>query len=634
MSILSIQNVTMGFEDRVLFSGVSLMMQPGERVALVGPNGCGKTTLMRLIMGELQPEEGAVVLGRAVRLGYSQQESGSDRGAENRTVYEEALAVFEPLLRMEAELERLNDALRHAHSDDLLHRQSELHDVFVREGGLTFRARARSTLLGLGFAEAEHTMWASRLSGGQQAKLRLGRLLLSGADLLLLDEPTNHLDIKAIVWLEGFLADYPGAVLLVSHDRWFLDQTATRTAELSHGRMTVWKGGYSEARRQKELQAEQDRRHYENQMEEIQRIEGIIEQQRRFGQKRNFITIASKQKQIDRLRADVVVPEACQRGLRFQFPEVPPTGQEVLRLKGLSKSFGEKRLFSNVSTLIEKGDRVFLLGANGCGKTTLLRILRRQLRPDDGAVIPGANVKLGSYDQDVALLRSGKTVLDEIWDNHRALNQTEVRSLLGAFLFSGDVVFQRADTLSGGERARLALLKLMMSGANLLLLDEPTNHLDAASREALETALAQFGGTVIAVSHDRYFIKKLATKIYRLHPGGLEFCGNSYEEYQARAAEETKAGLKKEPDSPNKRDRINKKEAAAGERKRRAALSRCEGEIARLEEESEGLRLRLEDPAAAADYEALVELTAQLEAAQTVLEERLAEWEELQECME
>jgi len=627
MSILTIQSLSMSFEDRSLFQNLNLALEAGERLALVGANGCGKTTLLRLITGELAPESGQVVLGRHVRLGYASQESGvRDEGSGENTVYDEALRVFAPVLAMERELEQLTEELHHTHSEELLHRQAELREAFERGGGLTCRAKTRSLLLGLGFDEATQRMPCSILSGGQNVKLRLGRLLLSGADLLLLDEPTNHLDLQAMAWLEGYLADYPGAVILVSHDRWFLDRAATRTAELHHGRLTIYQGGYSAALRQKQTQAELDRRHYDNQMAEIKRIEGIIEQQKRFNQERNYVTIASKQKQIDRLKAELIAPDANLKGLRFHFPGVPETGGEVLRLRGLGMAFDDKKLFSDVTGLIEKGERVFLLGPNGCGKTTLLKILRRLLKPVEGYFAWGANVRLGYYDQALGDVSSSKTVLDEVWDSYKLMTHNEVRSALGMFLFSGEDVFKAVDTLSGGERARIALLKLLLSGANVLLLDEPTNHLDIPAREALEAALAQFGGTMLVVSHDRYFISKLATKIYALRPDGLAPCGASYEEYleQASTGELRPAAVKK--DKPVNEYQQKKLDAAEA-RRQRAELARCEAEIAWLEKEIARLHTQLSLPEVAAGYEKVLSLSAELEQYEKSLEGKYGEWE-------
>ncbi|MCL2495632.1 MAG: ABC-F family ATP-binding cassette domain-containing protein [Oscillospiraceae bacterium] len=634
MAILTLQALSMGFEDRLLFRNINLGLEAGEKLALVGANGCGKTTLLRLITGELRPESGQVVLGKHVRLGYAAQVEthGSAASDENGmtpgeiTVYEEALRVFAPVLALEKALEQLAEALHHDHSDALLHRQAELREAFERGEGLTCRAKTRSLLLGLGFDEATQAMPCSILSGGQNVKLRLGRLLLSGADLLLLDEPTNHLDLQAMAWLEEYLREYPGAVIMVSHDRWFLDKAATKTAELHHNRLTLYKGGYSAALKQKQTQAELDKRRYDNQMAEIKRIEGIIEQQRRYGQERNFVTIASKQKQIDRLKEDVVAPDAYLKELRFQFPGVPETGNEVLRLRELAMAFGEKKLFADVTGLIEKGERAFILGPNGCGKTTLLKILRRLLKPVDGYFAWGANVRLGYYDQALGSVSSSKTVLDEIWDSFKLMTHLEVRSALGMFLFSGEDVFKSVDTLSGGERARIALLKLLLSGANVLLLDEPTNHLDIPAREALEAALAQFGGTMLVVSHDRYFISKLATKIYALRPDGLFPCGASYEEYlDLSAADASK------PVAPKKDKIINeyqqKKLDAAEARRRRAALARCEAEIARLEGEIERLHVALSLPENAADYEKVLALGAELKEREQALEEKYEEWE-------
>jgi len=612
----------MGFEDRILFRNLNLGLGAGERLALIGANGCGKTTLLKLITGELEPETGQVILGKHVRLGYSQQESNEQSG---RSIFDEALAVFEPLMTIERELEHITQALQQNHSDALLHQQAELQEAYERGDGLTFRAKVKSALVGLGFPEEEHGKPAAQLSGGQQAKLRLGRLLLSGADLLLLDEPTNHLDLRALAWLEEFLRSYTGAVIMVSHDRRFLDNTATKTAELRHGRLTLYQGGYSAALQQRATQAELDRRHHDNQMAEIRRIEGIIEQQKRFNQERNYVTIASKQKQIDRLKAELVVLDGHVRELKFKFPEVMPTGNEVLRLHGLGKRFGDKVLFQNVTGLIEKSERAFLLGTNGCGKTTLLRILRRELNAEEGYFTFGAGVRTGYYDQSLSDIRSSKTILDEVWDAFRTLTQTEVRSMLGLFLFPGEDVFKQVDVLSGGERARIALLKLLLSGANVLLLDEPTNHLDIPSREALEAALMQFEGTIIAVSHDRHFISKLATKRYILLEDGLQE-SNDYETMFAKAEKSiTKRSTPQAQKPPNEYQQ--KKLDAMQARKRKAALACCEQEIERLESEIAGLHEQLTQHAA--NYEKVLALSEELKAKEAELETQMETWEDL-----
>ena len=426
-------------------------------------------------------------------------------------------------------------------STELIEEMLFLTEQFERRGGLTCRSRARATLIGLGFPQERHDLRCDQLSGGQRSKLSLGKLLLSEPDLILLDEPTNHLDIDSVEWLENFLRDYKGAALIISHDRYFLDRVTTRTLEIDHRKITAYQGGYSAYLKQKERDRVIAQRHYDNTMEEVRRIEKIIEQQKQWNRERNIRTAESKQKSIDRLLDGLEKPEAEEKTLHFHFETAVETGSDVLICQDLTKGFGGKPLFSGVDLLLKKGDRAFLLGPNGCGKTTLLRVLIGQYAPDRGLRKLGENVRVGYFDQSLEGLHDEKTVLDEVWDAYRRLSQTEVRSALAAFLFRGDEVFAQIGDLSGGEKARVALLKLMLGGYNLLLLDEPTNHLDITSREALEQALLDYNGTMLIVSHDRYFINKIATRILRLNPDGAEPFGNDYDDY-LRRMEERKAG--------------------------------------------------------------------------------------------
>ena len=631
MSVLSVQNVEMYFSDRLLFKNVSFELGERETAGLVGANGTGKTTLFRLITGELEPSGGQIVKSRGVTVGYMEQHvfSGSQR-----SVYDEMLSVFDRLMNMEKELERLNRQIEKGgeNLDELINLQNSLSEEFQRCDGLVYKSKTRAALLGLGFGEDEFNMSCSKLSGGQRSKLSLGKLLLSGADLLLLDEPTNHLDISSVEWLESFLSEYRGSVLIISHDRYFLDKVTTKTFDISSKTLRVWKGSYSVYQKQKAEKAEYEKRLYENRMDEIKRIEGIIEQQRQFGRQRNFITIASKEKMLEKKRGELVVPEQAAAEVHFNFKPVAESGNEVLIIKELSKSFGSKKLFSGVDIQLNKGDRAFLLGPNGCGKTTLLKIIKNELRADNGTVRLGANVKMGYFDQTLFGLHNDKTALDEIWDIHRSMETTEVRSALAAFLFRGEDVYKKVGELSGGEKARLALLKLVLSGANFLLLDEPTNHLDINSREALETALQGYNGTILAVSHDRYFINKLCTRVLHLTRGGVaEYTGN-YDSY----AEKLAAGVsvRKPENQVRPNDYRLRKERESEKRRLEGKIRRCEEKIEAADGEVEAVNALLSTPEIAADYEKVLQYTEKLEALRAEQENLMTEWTALQEKAE
>ncbi len=627
MVALNVCNLSMGFGEKTLFSNVSFLLDHRDRVGLIGANGTGKTTLFKIITGELEPVGGGVSKARDMTVGYMEQHACQD---SRRTVYEELLTVFDPLIKIEEELERIADAIHMAAGEELdrlISRQNLLNERFERLDGLTYAARTRSTLLGLGFAESDFSLPCGVLSGGQRSKLSLGKLLLSGADIILLDEPTNHLDISSVEWLEGFISDYKGAVIIISHDRYFLDKVTTKTFELSNGRLTVWQGNYSASVKQREEKREIDRRHYDNQMAEIKRIEGIIEQQRRFGRERNFITAESKRKMLERKQAELVEPEAQGAALKFKFTPSAVSGNEVLAVRNLSKSFENKPLFRNASMLIKKSDRAFIIGPNGCGKTTLLKILVRKLAADSGSFLMGANVIVGYFDQTLENVNSEKTVLDEIWDEHRNMNQTQVRSALAAFLFRGDEVFKSVSSLSGGERARVALLKLMLSGANFLILDEPTNHLDINSREALERALADFDGTILAVSHDRYFINALSTRVFYISPEGLKQYDGNYDDYVEKFSQSTS----KNEAAPVKVNEYKLMKERAGEQRRlKGKIKRCEEEIERIEQEIAEKNEQLSSPETASDYSAVLALTQEISELDLRQEQLMADWEELQ----
>ena len=510
MPVLSVHNLSKSFVEQKLFENVSFDIEKGDKVGFIGANGVGKTTLFRIIDGETSPDEGNVFKSGDITIGYMQQHACTH---PERSVYDELISVFDYLIEMESDIAGMNAVVAESATPENIEKQTALIENFESLGGLTYKSRTRSALIGFGFEEKQFDMPTGKLSGGQRSKLSLLKLLLSRSDFLLLDEPTNHLDINSVNWLESFIKGFKGSMLIISHDRYFLDKVTNKTIELEHQSIMMYRGNYTEFKKKKQAYEDSLRNKYENDLKEIKRIEGIVEQQKRWGRERNFITAASKQKQADKIKAQLVAPEKELETVNMRLEPKLESGNDVLMVTDLSKSFGDKSLFKNVSFHIRKGEKVFILGDNGCGKTTLFNILMGKLSFDSGFYEYGAQVDIGYFDQMQSNLDLNKSALDEIWDTFPDMTETRVRTYLGSFLFKGDEVFKPLNQMSGGERARVSLLKLMLNGSNLLLLDEPTNHLDASSREQLEQTLSDYEGTMLIISHDRYFINKLADRV-------------------------------------------------------------------------------------------------------------------------
>lgn len=631
MAVLSVHNLEMSFSERVLFSQVSFDIEASDKVGFIGVNGVGKTTLFKILCGKMEQTGGDFFTSKNLKIGYMEQHACSN--SEN-TVYNELLSVFPHLIKMEEEIDRLNLDLEMGRSDEkTIVRQTELMEQFTAMDGLVYKSRTASALTGLGFKQEDFNMPVKKLSGGQRSKLSLAKLLLSGSDIILLDEPTNHLDINSVSWLESFIRDFKGAVIIISHDRYFLDTVTNKTMELEHEKLQMYKGNYTEFIRKKEEAKKAAENKYKKDMAEIKRIEGIIEQQRRWNREKNIKTAESKQKEIDRIKENLVVPESELENIKFKFQPNTESGNDVLMCEGVSKTFGEKKIFENVNMHIRKGEKVFIVGSNGCGKTTLFRIIMGTVPADRGEIDFGAKVETEYFDQMQENLNMEKTAMDEIWDEYPKMTQTQVRTSLGAFLFKDDEVFKPINQMSGGERARVSLLKLMLGGGNLLLLDEPTNHLDTTSREALEESLKSYEGTMLIISHDRYFINKLADRILELKPEGMtEYLGN-YDYYMEKRLEKSGQDRGKTQTETKKSagaiDYKMKKEMQAQERKRRSMLKKTEQEIEETELEMEKVNEQLADPQVTSDYQKLIELSGKLEELKTKQEQLYEQWAEL-----
>ena len=628
MALLDLHHVTKAFGENVLLDNAVLSVEKNDRIGLIGANGAGKTTLFKMIIGQEPPDDGGIVKAAGLSIGYLEQHVCT--GTEH-TAYEETLQVFQPLMDLEQRLEEVNRALSSQPNAALLEEQMRLTEQFHLNGGLTYKSRTAAVLSGLGFPPEKQQLPVSALSGGQRSKIGLARLLLSKNDLVLLDEPTNHLDIESVVWLEDFIQDLNAAAIIISHDRFFLNKVTNKTAEIENGHLYVTAGNYSRYAQLKEQRKLAQTREYENKMKEIHRIEGIIEQQRRWNREKNIKTAESKQKQIERIEKNLVKPEEQRHDIAFSFPCAHRSGETVLNIYQDSCQFENGYLYKNVSLTVRRGERIFLIGPNGVGKSTLIR---RMMSGAHQNFELGVGVIPAYFEQFQESIQPTLTPFEELHSAYPTMSDTAVRNALAAFEFYGDDVFKRNAALSGGERARVAICKIMLSENNFLILDEPTNHLDIHSSEALERALKLYEGTLLIVSHDRYFINRLADKVVYLSAGGSVTVDGNYDDFLRRCEQEktAEAAPLQKPQTAEKKGKeiyLQNKKLAAEKRRLQTAITRFEAQIAALEQQME--QLNSEIAQCGDDYVQLMALTEQLQSTEQQLENAMQSWDEAQE---
>ena len=639
MTVLSVADLSLSFGTRKILDGISFSLAENDKMGLIGVNGCGKSTLFKAITGELEADEGQIFISRDKTVGILTQDSAfTVDDTLGNCALEQMYGAFPELLAAERRLQELEAQMQGGADLSLAKQYDAENDRFMREGGLEFRGRCASILAKMGFDEASMRRPLSTLSGGQRTRLALARQLSREPDILLLDEPTNHLDIDTMLFLENFLIQYRKCVLVISHDRYFLDRVTNKTLALEYGKGKLYNGNYTASMEQRRIDREIAEKHYRNQQKEIARQEAYIAQQRAWNRERNIIAAESRLKLLEKMER-VERPKEAPTAIRLSFSRAHESGNEVLHVKRLSMAFGEKKLFDGVEFLLQKKERMFIVGPNGCGKSTLLKVILGRLLPTAGRVESGYNVEIGYYDQENQNLSPENTVLDELWNAYPNKTETEIRNTLALFRFIGEDVFRTVSVLSGGERARLTLAKLILSHMNLLVLDEPTNHLDIDSREALEAALSAFDGTILAVSHDRYFMDKLATRVLSLCPGDAfegDFVdypisreGRGYSEFldfkQKREAVYAlnipANGMQNAPSvSDNKAQYLARKASEAEARKEKARRERLAKEAEALEREIAEIDAELFG-SAATDYAR----AAELDARKTAAEERLLE---------
>ncbi len=638
--ILSANRITKFFADNPIIRDAAFHINEKENVALIGGNGAGKTTLLRILVGELSPDSGSVSMAKDISLGYLPQQQTYQ---SDQTIYHELLAGKQDILELDKQIRDLEQEMKLLNGkplEDTLANYSKLTEEFEKKDGYAYKSQVVGVINGLHFTDSDRNKPINQLSGGQKTRVALGKLLLNMPDLLILDEPTNHLDLESVRWLETYLKNYPGSVLVVSHDRYFIDRIAGKILEMEAGCVHTFMGSYTDYAKKKEELRNAQRHHYANQQKEIKHQEEVIAKLRSFNREKSIKRAESRVKLLNKMeRLDKPVFE--NKSMNIAFTPGITSGNDVLTVDDLSKKFGSLLLFNHLSFELKRGEKAAILGANGTGKTTLLKILAGELKPETGTFRLGANVHIGYYDQEHQILSDEKTIFEEIQDAYPSLNHTKIRNLLAAFLFTGDDVYKNIRLLSGGEKGRVSLAKLMLSEANFLLLDEPTNHLDIESKEILEKALQNYEGTVLYVSHDRYFIDKTACRVLDLTGQALiSYIGNyqyylekkETQEALHRIPENDSAGYTL-PESASKADWKEEKAKQAAKRKRENEFKKCEERIAGLELNIAGLEEELLTEENARDAGKLMELSQRKEAFEKELKELMEEWEALAESV-